>query len=117
VPRRPVRRRAEGHLRKRRVGDGIVVAAAGDGPDELDLRDDVDVLRGVEDREVALAEVVERKRVEAKIRLLSEELRQVSQVVTMGELTASLANDESQLDHSKWYCGDPQHPAVLGGFR
>jgi signal transduction histidine kinase len=39
---------------------------------------------------------LERKRVEAKIRLLSEELRQVSQVVTMGELTASLAHELNQ---------------------
>jgi signal transduction histidine kinase len=39
---------------------------------------------------------LERKRVEAKIRRLSEELRQVSQVVTMGELTASLAHELNQ---------------------
>jgi len=39
---------------------------------------------------------LERKRVEAEIRRLSEELRQVSQVVTMGELTASLAHELSQ---------------------
>jgi signal transduction histidine kinase len=39
---------------------------------------------------------LERKRVEAKIRLLSEELRQVAQVVTMGELTASLAHELNQ---------------------
>jgi signal transduction histidine kinase len=38
----------------------------------------------------------ERKRVEVEIRLLSEELRQVSQVVTMGELTASLAHELNQ---------------------
>jgi signal transduction histidine kinase len=38
----------------------------------------------------------ERKRVEAEIRRLSEELRQVSQVVTMGELTASLAHELNQ---------------------
>jgi len=38
----------------------------------------------------------ERTRVEAKIRRLSEELRQVSQVVSMGELTASLAHELSQ---------------------
>jgi len=39
---------------------------------------------------------LERKRVEAEIRRLSEELRQVSQVVTMGELTASLAHELNQ---------------------
>jgi signal transduction histidine kinase len=39
---------------------------------------------------------LERKRVEAKMRGLSEELRQVSQVVTMGELTASLAHELNQ---------------------
>ena len=39
---------------------------------------------------------LERKRVEARIRGLAEELRQVSQVVTMGELTASLAHELNQ---------------------
>jgi signal transduction histidine kinase len=39
---------------------------------------------------------LERKRVEAEVRRLSEELRQVSQVVTMGELTASLAHELNQ---------------------
>jgi signal transduction histidine kinase len=39
---------------------------------------------------------LERKRVEAEIRRLSEELRQVSQVVTMGEITASLAHELNQ---------------------
>jgi len=39
---------------------------------------------------------LERKRVEAEIRRLSEELRQVSQVVPMGELTASLAHELNQ---------------------
>jgi signal transduction histidine kinase len=39
---------------------------------------------------------LERKRVEAEIHRLSEELRQVSQVVTMGELTASLAHELNQ---------------------
>jgi signal transduction histidine kinase len=39
---------------------------------------------------------MERKRVEGKIRHLAEELRQVSQVVTMGELTASLAHELNQ---------------------
>jgi signal transduction histidine kinase len=39
---------------------------------------------------------LERKRVEGKIRLLAEELRQVSQVVTMGELTASMAHELNQ---------------------
>ncbi len=39
---------------------------------------------------------LERKRTEAEIRRLSEELRQVSQVVTMGELTASLAHELNQ---------------------
>lgn len=38
----------------------------------------------------------ERKRVEGEVRRLSEELRQVSQVVTMGELTASLAHELNQ---------------------
>ncbi len=38
----------------------------------------------------------ERKRSEAEIRRLSEELRQISQVVTMGELTASLAHELNQ---------------------
>jgi signal transduction histidine kinase len=39
---------------------------------------------------------LERKRVEAEIRRLSEELRQVSQIVTMGEMTASLAHELNQ---------------------
>jgi signal transduction histidine kinase len=39
---------------------------------------------------------LERKRVEAEVRRLSEELRQVSQVATMGELTASLAHELNQ---------------------
>jgi signal transduction histidine kinase len=39
---------------------------------------------------------LERIRSEVKIRRLSEELRQVSQVVTMGELTASLAHELNQ---------------------
>src|SRR5271167_3290163 len=39
---------------------------------------------------------LERKRVDAKVRRLSEELQQVSQVVTMGELTASLAHELNQ---------------------
>ncbi len=43
-----------------------------------------------------LGNALERKRVEAKIRRLAEELRQASQVVTMGELTASLAHELNQ---------------------
>jgi signal transduction histidine kinase len=39
---------------------------------------------------------LERKRVEAEIHRLSEELRKASQVVTMGELTASLAHELNQ---------------------
>jgi len=39
---------------------------------------------------------LERKRTEAEIRRLSEELRQVSQTVTMGEMTASLAHELNQ---------------------
>ena len=39
---------------------------------------------------------LERRRVEAAVRRLSEELRQVSQVVPMGELTASLAHELNQ---------------------
>jgi C4-dicarboxylate-specific signal transduction histidine kinase len=39
---------------------------------------------------------LERKRVEAEIRRLSEELRQVSQVVTMGQVSASLAHELNQ---------------------
>src|SRR6202030_681148 len=39
---------------------------------------------------------LERRRVEAEIRRLSEELRKASQVVTMGELTASLAHELNQ---------------------
>jgi signal transduction histidine kinase len=39
---------------------------------------------------------LERMRSEVEIRRLSEELRQVSQVVTMGELTASLAHELNQ---------------------
>src|SRR5271163_1193921 len=39
---------------------------------------------------------LQRKRAEAEIRRLSEELRHVSQVVTMGELTASLAHELNQ---------------------
>jgi signal transduction histidine kinase len=38
----------------------------------------------------------ERKRAEAEIRRLSEELRQASRVMTMGELTASLAHELNQ---------------------
>jgi signal transduction histidine kinase len=38
----------------------------------------------------------ERKRTEAEIRRLSEELRQATQVMTMGELTASLAHELNQ---------------------
>lgn len=43
-----------------------------------------------------LGNAVERIRSEAEIRRLSEELRQVSKVVTMGELTASLAHELNQ---------------------
>jgi signal transduction histidine kinase len=43
-----------------------------------------------------LGNALERKRVEAEIRRLAEELRQVSQVVTIGELTASLAHELNQ---------------------
>src|SRR5271169_5922860 len=43
-----------------------------------------------------LGNALERKRVEVEIRRLSEELRKVSQVVTMGELTASLAHELNQ---------------------
>jgi signal transduction histidine kinase len=39
---------------------------------------------------------LERKRAEAEIRRLSEELRQTSQVMAMGELTASLAHELNQ---------------------
>lgn len=39
---------------------------------------------------------LERKRSDAEIRRLSEELRRVSQVVTMGELTAALAHELNQ---------------------
>jgi signal transduction histidine kinase len=39
---------------------------------------------------------LERKRVEAEIRRLSEELRQASQVMTMGELIATLAHELNQ---------------------
>jgi signal transduction histidine kinase len=39
---------------------------------------------------------LERKRAEAEIRQLSEELRKASQVVSMGELTASLAHELNQ---------------------
>ena len=42
------------------------------------------------------ANALERKRAEAEIRRLSEELRQASQVMTMGELTASLAHELNQ---------------------
>jgi two-component system sensor kinase FixL len=42
------------------------------------------------------ANALERKRTEAEIRRLSEELRQASQVMTMGELTASLAHELNQ---------------------
>src|SRR5271165_5172128 len=42
------------------------------------------------------ANALERKRVEAKIRNLAEELRQVSQAVTMEQLTASLAHELNQ---------------------
>jgi two-component system sensor kinase FixL len=38
----------------------------------------------------------ERKRIEAEIRRLSEELREASQAMTMGELTASLAHELNQ---------------------
>src|SRR5262249_19703306 len=40
-----------------------------------------------------LGNALERKRAEAAIRRLAEELRQASKVVTMGELTASLAHE------------------------
>jgi C4-dicarboxylate-specific signal transduction histidine kinase len=43
-----------------------------------------------------IANAVERIRSEAEIRRRSEELRQVSQVVTMGELTVSLAHELNQ---------------------
>lgn len=43
-----------------------------------------------------LGNALERIRSEAQIRRLSEELRQVSQVVSMGELTASLAHELNQ---------------------
>jgi len=43
-----------------------------------------------------IGNALERIRSEAEIRRLSEELRQVSQVVTMGELTASLAHELNQ---------------------
>ena len=42
------------------------------------------------------ANALERKRAEAEIRRLSEELRQASQVMTMGALTASLAHELNQ---------------------
>jgi signal transduction histidine kinase len=42
------------------------------------------------------ANALERKRAEAEIRRLSEELRQASQVMTIGELTASLAHELNQ---------------------
>ena len=42
------------------------------------------------------ANSLERKRTEAEIRRLSEELREASQVMTMGELTASLAHELNQ---------------------
>jgi two-component system, LuxR family, sensor kinase FixL len=42
------------------------------------------------------ANALERKRAEAEIHRLSEELRQASQVMTMGELTASLAHELNQ---------------------
>jgi signal transduction histidine kinase len=42
------------------------------------------------------ANALERRRAEAEIRRLSEELRQASQVMTMGELTASLAHELNQ---------------------
>jgi C4-dicarboxylate-specific signal transduction histidine kinase len=49
----------------------------------------------------------ERKRADVEIRRLSEELRQASQVMTMGELTASLAHELNQplgaiLNNAKW---------------
>jgi signal transduction histidine kinase len=43
-----------------------------------------------------IGNALERIRSEAEIRRMSEELRQVSQVVTMGELTASLAHELNQ---------------------
>jgi|HubBroStandDraft_6_1064221.scaffolds.fasta_scaffold234562_1 signal transduction histidine kinase len=43
-----------------------------------------------------IANALQRRRAEAEIQRLSEELRQVSQVVTMGELTASLAHELNQ---------------------
>lgn len=43
-----------------------------------------------------IGNALERIRSEAEIRRLSEELRQASQVVTMGELTASLAHELNQ---------------------
>jgi signal transduction histidine kinase len=43
-----------------------------------------------------LGNALERKRAEAEIRRLSEELRQTSQLMAMGELTASLAHELNQ---------------------
>jgi signal transduction histidine kinase len=43
-----------------------------------------------------LGNALERKRAEAEIRRLSEELRQTSQLMVMGELTASLAHELNQ---------------------
>jgi signal transduction histidine kinase len=55
-----------------------------------------DIVRRLQLVSAIFANALERKRAEAEIRRLSEELRQASQVMTMGELTASLAHELNQ---------------------
>jgi formate hydrogenlyase transcriptional activator len=78
-----------------RVG-GIVVGAALFGTlsfEKIWSEEEINRLQLVAE---IFSNAFERKRAEVEIRRLSEELRQVSQVVTMGELTASLAHELNQ---------------------
>jgi signal transduction histidine kinase len=75
---------------------GVVVGAVGFGTLLLERawsRKEVQRLKLVAE---IFGNALERKRAEAEIRRLSEELRRVSQVVSMGELTASLAHELNQ---------------------
>jgi signal transduction histidine kinase len=75
---------------------GVIVGAASFGAVLFEKRWTQEEIRRLKLVAEILGNALERKRVEAKIRLLSEELRQVSQVVTMGQLTASLSHELNQ---------------------
>jgi len=78
-----------------RIGGGVV-GAVSFGAVLAPRNWTAEIVRRLQLVSAIFANALERKRAEAEIRRLSEELRQASQVMTMGALTASLAHELNQ---------------------